>query len=160
MVNILLRKFDTSSKKKQMKITKTQIFWWKTKKCQGSICTYKVAFFTVNSPQWPVMQHARNMLSGISSQSNFKKMRKSYSKKMRWWRGCAYLIVKFRDATPIWVEQIQPVSRKFLTKITNQKSSTVISILAWTIKFTILLRHFSKLKIDRYDEKIVKFYIK
>ena len=33
LVNILLRKFDTSSEK-EMKMIKTQIFWWKTtKKC-------------------------------------------------------------------------------------------------------------------------------
>ena len=32
----------------------------KTKKRQKSICKYKVAFFTVKSPHWPVMQHARN----------------------------------------------------------------------------------------------------
>ena len=39
LVNILLRKFDTSSKKNET-----------TKKCQESKCKYKVAFFTVNSP--------------------------------------------------------------------------------------------------------------
>ena len=62
LVNILLRKFDTSSKK-EMKMIKTHTFLLKTnktkttktKKCQESTCKYNVAFFTVNSSHWPVM---------------------------------------------------------------------------------------------------------
>ena len=62
LVNILLRKFDTSSKK-EMKMIKTHTFLLKTnktkttktKKCQESTCQYNVAFFTVNSSHWPVM---------------------------------------------------------------------------------------------------------
>ena len=62
LVNILLRKFDTSSKK-EMKMIKTHTFLLKTnktkttktKKCQESACKYNVAFFTVNSSHWPVM---------------------------------------------------------------------------------------------------------
>ena len=38
LANILLRKFDIPSKK----------ICWKTKKCQGMVCRYKVAFFTMN----------------------------------------------------------------------------------------------------------------
>ena len=54
-VNILLRKFDTSSEK-EMKMIKTQIFWLKTtKRCRKSICKHKVAFFTLNVSDWPVM---------------------------------------------------------------------------------------------------------
>ena len=60
LVNILLRKFDTSSEK-EMKMIITQIFWWKTiKKCHKSICKHKVASFTLNLPHCPVMQHAPN----------------------------------------------------------------------------------------------------
>ena len=48
LFNILLRKSDTSPKTK-MKMIKT-IFWMKNnKKCQDSICKYKVAFFIVTS---------------------------------------------------------------------------------------------------------------
>ena len=45
---ILLRKFDAFSKKKEMKIIKTQIFLWKTKKSLNCIGKHKVAFFTLN----------------------------------------------------------------------------------------------------------------
>ena len=49
LVNILLWKFDTSLIK-EMKIIKTQFFWWRvTKKCHKSKCKYKVTFFTVSS---------------------------------------------------------------------------------------------------------------
>ena len=40
---------------KKMKITKTQILIKTTKKCQKSICKYKVAFFTLNLCHWLVM---------------------------------------------------------------------------------------------------------
>ena len=51
LVNILLGKFDSS--KKEMKMIKTQFLW--QKKCQESVCKCEIAFFTVNSPYWPVM---------------------------------------------------------------------------------------------------------
>ena len=57
LINILLRKFDTSSEK-EMKMIKTPFFWCKynnNKKCHESICKYKAAFFTMNSPRWPLM---------------------------------------------------------------------------------------------------------
>ena len=55
LVNILLRKFDTSSKK-ETKMIKTQPFCGKTKKKrQKSTCKQKVALFTVNSLDWPMM---------------------------------------------------------------------------------------------------------
>ena len=55
LINILLGKFDTSSKK-EMKMIKSQFFKWKlTIKCQESVCKYEVTFLTVNSPHWPVM---------------------------------------------------------------------------------------------------------
>ena len=61
LVNILLGKFNTSSKK-EMKMIKIQIFRWKmTKKCQESVWKCEVAFFTLNLPQWPVMQFAQNV---------------------------------------------------------------------------------------------------
>ena len=48
LVNILLRKFDTSSKK-EMKMIKTQFFYGKQqKKCHKSICKHNAAFFTLN----------------------------------------------------------------------------------------------------------------
>ena len=54
LVNILLRKFETLSKK-EIKMIKTQISWWKTsKKYQISICKHIVAFFILNSPHWPI----------------------------------------------------------------------------------------------------------
>ena len=53
LVNILLQKFDTSSKK-ETKMIKTQPFCGKIK-CQKSTCKQKVVFFTVNSLDWPVM---------------------------------------------------------------------------------------------------------
>ena len=60
LVNILLLKFDTSSKK-EMKMIKTHIFWWKTtRKCQKSVCKQKAAFFTLKSPHWSVIKHALN----------------------------------------------------------------------------------------------------
>ena len=57
LVNILLQKFDTSSKN-----IKTQILWWKTKqkKPPKSIWNCKVALFILNSPHWPVMEHVPN----------------------------------------------------------------------------------------------------
>ena len=63
LVNILLRKFDTSSKKRNENDKSTHFFIEnkqnknnkKEKKCQESTCKYNVAFFTVNSSHWPVM---------------------------------------------------------------------------------------------------------
>ena len=50
LVNMLW-KFDTLSKKKEMVMIPTQIFWWKpTKRYQKRIYNHKVAFFTLNSP--------------------------------------------------------------------------------------------------------------
>ena len=50
LINILLRKFNTSSKK-EMKMIKAQLFWWKRmKRCQKSLCKHRVTFFTLNSP--------------------------------------------------------------------------------------------------------------
>ena len=56
LVNILLRKVDTLSKK-EMKMTITQFFWWKsTKKCLISIYLFKVVFFTLSSPHRSVIE--------------------------------------------------------------------------------------------------------
>ena len=52
LVNILLQKFETSSKK-ETRMIKTNFLMKNTKKCQEIM--YKVAFSTVNSPHWLVM---------------------------------------------------------------------------------------------------------
>ena len=57
LVNILLQKFDTSSKNK----IKAHIWMKKKKKkCQEGACKHEVAFFILNLSHWPVMQHAPN----------------------------------------------------------------------------------------------------
>ena len=50
LINNLLRKFDISSKKRNTNDKKHKFLNEKQKKCLESISKYKVAFFTVNSP--------------------------------------------------------------------------------------------------------------
>ena len=67
LVNTLLRKFETLSKK-EIKMIKTQILWWKTtKKYQKSIYKHIVAFFTQTRPTEPWC----NMLRTLERQRKY-----------------------------------------------------------------------------------------
>ena len=78
MINILLRKFNTSSKKKEMKMIKAIFLMKNNKKVPGTyICQYKEVFFTVNSPTDPWCNMLENLEIRKFSKAHYLKVMKN-----------------------------------------------------------------------------------